>query len=59
MVVKFPCKTYNRSVAKNHHSVQSDTWSHCNYNKRNKQPYKLLQNEQNSEWFCIICTMEL
>ena len=61
MVVKFPCKICNRSVAKNHQSVQCDacdTWVHRECNKINKQTYKLLQNEKNTKWFCIICSKE-
>ena len=59
MVVKFPCIICNRPVAKNHQSIQCDTydtWAHRECNKISKQTYKLLQNEKNTKWFCIICT---
>ena len=61
MVVKFPCKICNRPVAKNHQSIlcnTCDTWLHHECNKINKQTNKLLQNEKNTKWFCIICTKE-
>ena len=61
MVLKLPYKIYNRPFAKNHRSIQCDTcdiWVHCECNKINKQTYKLLQNEKNTKWFCIICTEE-
>ena len=61
MVVKFPCKICNRPVAKNHQSIQCDTcdtWVHRESNRINKQTHKLLQNEINTKWFCIICTKE-
>ena len=61
MVVKCPCKNCNRPVAKNHRSIQCDTcdtWVHCECNEINNQTYKLLQNEKNTKWFCIIFTKE-
>ena len=54
IVVKFPW-----FAAKNHQSIQCDTcdtWTHCECKKINKQTYKLLQNEKNTKWFCVVCT---
>ena len=61
MVVKFPCKIYNRPVAKNHQSIRCDscdTWVQRECNKINKKTYKLLLNEKNARWFYIIYTKE-
>ena len=61
MVVQFPCKICCRPVAKNRDSIQCDKcsmWVHRECNKINKQTYKLLQKDQKSKCFCIICTKE-
>ena len=53
IVVKFPW-----FAAKNHQSIQCDTcdtWAHGECNKINRQTYKLLQNEKNTKWFCVVC----
>ena len=52
MAINFSCKICNRPVAKNHQSIQcdtSDTWIHRKCNKRNKQAYELLKNEENKK----------
>ena len=52
MAINFPCKICNRPVAKNHQSIQcdtSDTWIYRKCNKRNKQAYELLKNEENKK----------
>ena len=53
MLVKLPCKIYNRPVEKNHQGIECDTcdtWVHleCNKIKSNKicNKIKLLQNEK-------------
>ena len=59
MLRKLSCKICNRPVAKNHQSIQyetCDTWVHRECNKIKKQTHKILQNEKNTKWFCIICT---
>ena len=61
IVVNFPCKICCKPAAKNRDSIQCDkcdTWVHRNCNKINKQTYRLLQKDRNSQWFCIICTKD-
>ena len=57
MVIKFPCKICNKTVASNHHAVQCDKchiWVHIKCNKINLQTYKFLQKSP-SAWYCIKC----
>ena len=61
MAIYFLCKICNQPVAKNYQSIQYDTCDtqiHCECNKMNKRTYKLLQNEKNPIWFCIIRTKD-
>ena len=61
MVVNCPCKICWKPVVTNHQSIQSDkydTWVHRNCNKINKQSYALLQKDESSHWYCIVCTQD-
>ena len=57
MVVKFPCKIFNKAGVKNYHAVQCDhcqLWVHIRCNKINLQTYKFLQ-KSSFAWYCIKC----
>ena len=62
MVIKYPCKIYNRPVAESHDCIQCDNcnvWVHRKCNKVNKQTYKFLQKDHKCKWYCIICTKDV
>ena len=57
MVVKFPCKIWNKAVANNHHAVQCDRchlWVRIKCNRINLQTYKYLQKSSYA-WYCPKC----
>ena len=57
MVVNFPCLVCNRTVAKNHRSVQCDvcaSWVHIAFNNLNLYTYRKLQKDK-SPWYCMCC----
>ena len=60
-MVQFPCKICFCPAVKSHDSIQCDKcniWVRRECNKINKQADKLVQKDQKSKWFCIICTKE-
>ena len=55
MVIKDPCKIYNKAVAKTHHAIKCDkgkTWVHTKCDKINLQTYKYLQKTTYG-WYCL------
>ena len=57
MVVNFPCLVCNRTVTKNHRSVQCDvcaSWVHIAFNNLNLYTYRKLQKDK-SPWCCMCC----
>ena len=57
MFVKCPCKICHKTVANNHHAVQSDKchlWVHIKCNRINLQTYKYLQ-KYSYAWHCPKC----
>ena len=61
MVVNFPCKICNKTVASNHHALQCDSFHLCVHikcNRINLQIFKYL-NKCSSAWYCSKCYKEL
>ena len=61
MPIKYPCKTCNSPVAKNHKAVQCDKcqlWVHMKCNKINIQTYNMLKKDETA-CYCISCSKDI
>ena len=61
MVIKDPCKTCNKAVAKTHHAIKCDKCNICGHTKCNKinlQTYKYFQ-KTTYDWYCLISFAEI
>ena len=57
MTLKFPCKIYEKPVARNHRAIQCDScnlWIHIKCDQISPQSLKHLQSN-NAKWCCIKC----
>ena len=55
MVIKDPCKIYNKAVAKTHHAIKCDKCKirvHTKCNKINLQTYRYPQ-KTTYDWYCL------
>ena len=60
-MLKCPCKSCSKSVAKSHKTIccdLCDIWVHTKCNKINTTTYNMLQNDE-TKWFCIGWSKEI